>query len=308
MSKIEWTEVTWNPVVGCSPVSEGCRNCYAAKEAIRLAGNPHPAVRGAYQGTSEMRGTGSDRRAVFTGVVRCLPKRLDQPLRWRKPRRVFVNSMSDLFHPDVPFDFIDQVFAVMALTPQHTYQILTKRPERMAEYLEGDMDDLGYRLCGAAAQFVVGDPGPAPPWPLRNVWLGTSVEDQAAADERIPHLLNTPAAVRFVSCEPLLGWVALDRWLLESEPPHAPVVDGLGWIIAGGESGPCARPCSLLWIRELVEQGLFAGVPIFVKQLGAKPFHPDFGDIPLKDRKGGVPLQWPVDLRIREFPKPVVTV
>ena len=287
MSKIEWTEATWNPVVGCSSVSEGCRNCYAAKDALRLAGNPHPAVRNAYYCTSEMRGTGSNRRAVFTGVVRCLPERLEQPLRWRKPRRVFVNSMSDLFHEDVPFEFIDRVFAVMAITPEHTYQILTKRPEQMAEYMQWRSAlysdcRLEHRVWDHPVQEAIEriiNTRPTPEdaglweWPLRNVWLGTSVEDQAAADQRIPHLLDTPAAVRFLSCEPLLAWVALDEWLLEQLPPpvdYKPRTDGIGWIIAGGESGPNARPCSVLWIQELVDQAHFADVPVFCKQTGLR--------------------------------------
>ncbi|MEE8551434.1 MAG: phage Gp37/Gp68 family protein [Gemmatimonadota bacterium] len=344
MSKIEWTDAVWNPVVGCSPVSSGCFRCYAAKEAIRLAGNPHPAVRSAYEGTSEMRGTGPGRRAVFTGVVRCLPERLEQPMRWRKPRRVFVNSMSDLFHPDVPFEFIDQVFAVMGITPQHTYQILTKRPERMAEYMTewaspgAIAAETGSGCDGNRSWPFIRPDDLAARWPLPNVWLGTSVEDQAAADERVPYLLSTPAAVRFLSCEPLLGAVFLDEWLLESEPPHPPVVDGLHWIIVGGESGPGARPCSVAWVRDLVDQGRFAGVPTFVKQMGrwiAGDYNDGFSCLDrwlLSDGsifvppilglhthtrpqdavafslggKGGDPRWWPEELRVRQYPDSMV--
>lgn len=313
MSKIEWTDATWNPVVGCSPVSEGCRNCYAAKEAIRLGGNPNPKIGALYAGTSEMRGTGSKRRAVFTGKVNMVPERLDQPLRWRKPRRVFVNSMSDLFHESVPFEFIDRVFAVMALATQHTFQILTKRPERMAEYLNGDAFG---RWCEIARTLDAPHSTRNADYPLPNVWLGTSVEDQAAADERIPHLLRTPAAVRFLSCEPLIGPVDLNKGLnlgiLFQDGTRwggsKPILD---WIIVGGESGPGARPCELSWIRSLVEQCQGAGVPVFVKQLGARPMTDrwDFtgrepGSIPvaLRDRKGGDPAEWPEDLRVREYP------
>lgn len=228
MSAIEWTDQTWNPVVGCSPVSEGCRNCFAARDAIRLAGNPHPAIGPLYEGTAEMRGVGNIRRPVFTGTVRAVPERLEEPLRWRKPRRVFVNSMSDLFHGAVSFDFLDQVFAVMALAGNHTFQILTKRPERMAEYLTEPHGGMRarQRIGLAVLELLLESPnamraaGHHPPvmataddgfegalatWPLPNVWLGTSVEDQAAADARIPPLLEIPAAVRFLSCEPLLG-------------------------------------------------------------------------------------------------------
>lgn len=228
---IEWTDATWNPVVGCAPVSEGCRNCYAAREAVRFGANPKVAA--TYEGLAEMRGADASRRAVFTGKIRTLDHRLDQPLRWKRPRRIFVNSMSDLFHPDVPVAFISEVFRVMSLAPQHTFQVLTKRPERMAEYLRGD--------C-----------------PLPNVWLGTSVEDQAAADERVPHLLDTPAAVRFLSCEPLLGDVDLR--------PH---LYGLDWVIVGGESGPRARPMHPSWVRRIRNACIWNEVPFLFKQWGA---------------------------------------
>lgn len=375
MSKIEWTDATWNPVVGCSPVSEGCRNCYAAKEAIRLGGNPNEKISTMYAGTSEMRGAGSKRRAVFTGRVNLVPDRLDQPLRWRKPRRVFVNSMSDLFHESVPFEFIDRVFAVMALCPQHTFQVLTKRPERMAEYLNkagavrsicvaadevigsllppvGDRDEFDpsvvrewkswYRQFGgadhvkrltawtqgggAAEEKFIREGGGLYPswinWPLPNVQLGTSVEDQAAADERIPHLLRTPAAVRFLSCEPLLGPVDIDRAMYGDAyrygMNHFGHTDGFGyealihWVIVGGESGPGARPCDVAWIRSIKDQCQAAGVPVFVKQLGARPLVTDppgarmahwHDDLRLRDRKGGDPAEWPEDLRVREYPQ-----
>jgi protein gp37 len=223
-TKIEWTNQTWNPLAGCSPVSEGCRNCYAAKEAVRLAGNPNEKISGKYEGTAEMRGAGDKRRAVFTGRVNLAEDVLEQPSRWRKPRLVFVNSMSDLFHESVPDEFIARVFGVMRLASEHTFQVLTKRPERMADFLSGCRDWEGWithngappgayhrpECDGPNEGIVVGD---RDNWPLPNVWLGTSVENQGAADERIPHLLRTPAAVCFLSCEPLLGPVNLTEWI-----------------------------------------------------------------------------------------------
>lgn len=290
-SKISWTDATWNPLAGCSPVSEGCRNCYAAREAIRLAGNPNRKVADAYGGTVEMRGAGSSRRAVFTGRVNLLHDRLDQPLRWKRARRIFVNSMSDLFHECVPYEFIDAVFAVMALAPQHVFQVLTKRTQRMAEYLgDGSGPDtvrwsgpVGTyeRIRGAGGDFQ--DRPLRVAWPLPNVWLGTSVENQASADERIPHLLRTPAAVRWVSCEPLLGAVDL-RNLPFGEPGtsgYRPrILDALtagsgsdtpwhlDWVVVGGESGPKARPMHPDWVRSLRDQCQAAAVPFHFKQWG----------------------------------------
>lgn len=286
MTKIQWTDKVWNPVTGCTKVSAGCKNCYAE----RIAGRRLPA------------GGFVDR--AFTDV-RCHPERLDAPLRWRKPRRVFVNSMSDLFHEDVPAQFIGNVFNVCSRCPQHTFQVLTKRPERMR------------RIIGAV---------PPPP----NVWLGVSVEDQATADERIPLLLQTPAAVRFVSYEPALGPVRLTSITDGTFGRDALRVDDnslgwpekhIDWVIVGGESGPGARPCDVAWVRSVVEQCRAAGVPCFVKQLGARPVglreecdrcnwqlrtgrHGlDCPGIPvLRGRKGGDPAEWPEDLRVREFP------
>lgn len=301
MTSIEWTDETWNPVVGCSPVSEGCRNCYAAREAIRLAGHPNPRVSGPYVFTAEKRGSGDYLRPVFTGIIKVVEERLTNPLRWKKPRRVFVNSMSDLFHPAVPFEVVDRVFAVMAITPRHVYQVLTKRPDRMAEYMNGLDPE---RVINAAGDLFGdegrswvsnwmegwsrphevpddGNPcnGTVKRWPLPNVWLGTSVEDQAAADERIPHLIETPAAVRFLSCEPLLGPVDLSSWVGNppvcgpgSERTWLPDEAGVDWVIVGGESGPRARLCNIDWIRSIVAQCQSAGVPVFVKQLGRIPY------------------------------------
>ena len=210
-SDIEWTEATWNPVTGCTKVSPGCAHCYAETFAERFRGVPgHPYEQG------------------FD--LKLWPERLDLPLRWRRPRLIFVNSMSDLFHPDVPDDFISAVFETMLLGSHHIYQVLTKRPERVAA--------LSSRL----------------PWP-KNVWLGTSVENQRFSS-RIDHIARTSAAVKFISCEPLLGPLNLK-------------MEGLDWIIVGGESGPRARRMEPAWARSIRDQCQSAGVPFFFKQWGA---------------------------------------
>lgn len=275
---IEWTDATWNPVTGCTKVSQGCKHCYAKHQAWpRLTGMPN---------------------TVYTGrefeQVMCHPERLDQPLRWMKPRRIFVNSMSDLFHEDVPDEFIDQVFAVMALTPQHTFQVLTKRPARMSDYLSRSAVEVGIGLqamgmCLDAAVKTKGrsnlgagvllhasdiNPGGIVNWPLVNVWLGVSVEDQDAADERIPLLLQTPAAVRWISAEPLLGPVdlrlsRLQEWnklAVENSQPWA--ASSIDWVVVGGESGPNARPMHPASACNLRDQCAAAGVPFLFKQWG----------------------------------------
>lgn len=304
-SAIQWTEATWNPVTGCTKVSPGCAHCYAETLTKRYAGRP------GWPETFEPWVPGND-------TVRVHPERLAIPLSWRKPRLVFVNSMSDLFHEEVSDEFINQVFAVMALAPQHTFQVLTKRPERMRE---------------AASRLDNGWGGPGPIWlsmydryaldpdryraamskldetdtgtPLPNVWLGVSAENQRWADERIPILLDTPAAVRFVSCEPLLGPLSLQPFLARRcnvcEDPDADRIEtirpALDWVICGGESGPNGRylvepnkdaagfdanqmtgrrlPASweptglgLTWVRSLRDQCVEAGVPFFFKQFG----------------------------------------
>jgi protein gp37 len=211
---IEWTDDTWNPIVGCSVVSPGCTNCYAMRQAgTRLDGNPATPL---YAGTTQRSKAGP----VWTGkVALATDKTLLAPLRWRAPRRIFVNSMGDLFHEAVPDEWIDRVFAVMALAPQHTFQVLTKRSKRLRAWFAGteDTGDAFTRILSRAPKMMEGgddwwdflsDRG----WPLPNVWLGVSAEDQPRADERIPDLLATPAAVRFVSAEPLLGAIDL-TWI-----------------------------------------------------------------------------------------------
>jgi protein gp37 len=285
-SRIEWTESTWSPVTGCTRVSEGCRNCYAERlTATRLASQPK------YAGLALL---DAKREAHWTGEIRLHEAELAVPLKWRRGRMIFVCSMSDLFHEKVPFEFVDKVFAVMALCPQHTFQVLTKRPERMAEYLrlcyiqatQGGRGILSRREDEVAdrvvpAWFFIADcwsedrPLPDPMRPLPNVWLGTSVEDQRTADERIPHLLQCPAAVRFLSCEPLLNSIDLrsigwERRIAEGGriTTDALAAGGISWVIVGGESGPGARPMHPDWACSLRDQCAAAGVPFFFKQIG----------------------------------------
>lgn len=292
-SKIEWTDATWNPVVGCSKVSPGCDNCYAEKMACRLAAMGQQKYRNVIRCDANERGIG------WSGETCCDAAALSIPLRWKTPRRIFVCSMGDLFHESVPFDFIDRVWAVMALCPQHTFQVLTKRPERMREYLT--KENLGDRIFSQALEIDSqrvhrgADPG----WPVTNVHLGVTAENQEQADARIPLLLQTPAAVRFVSYEPALGPVdfspGFDAWrhvksgaLYRSEfvtPSSGPFEDvSLDGIIAGGESGPHARPAHPDWFRQVRDQCKAAGVPFFFKQWGEwAPFNraisiPDFPD------------------------------
>jgi protein gp37 len=261
-SKIEWTDASWNPIAGCTPVSPGCTHCYAAPLARRL----EKMGQEKYNNTAVRRG----QLDVFTGWINFDEAALQIPLHWKRSRMIFVNSMSDLFHEAVPFAFVDRVFDIMALTPQHRYQILTKRPQRMLQYFETPRDRL-HRTR-----------------PLPNVWLGTSVEDQKRADERIPWLLNCPAAIHFLSCEPLLGPIDLkpkpdsqtcivcgggpdDRQHAVSgagNTGHEYRTRGLQWVIAGGESGPHARPMHPAWARQLRNQCLSVGVPFFFKQWG----------------------------------------
>jgi protein gp37 len=284
---------TWNPIRGCSRVSEGCMHCYAERTAGRFSGPGKP-----YEGLVRITKQG----ARWTGDVRLVPEHLADPLRWREPSTVFVNSMSDLFHEALTNDQIAAVFGVMAACPQHTFQALTKRAKRMREWFRwagGCVDMIACRtddaleVAGmgraerARVDALIGRDQRAAPWPLPNVWLGCSVENQAAADERIPELLATPAAVRFLSCEPLLGPLDLthrapncalvgatarrtfrtnggrDEAAIPAHLRPPPTID---WVIAGCESGPGARPCDVAWLRSLRDQCVAAGVPYFLKQ------------------------------------------
>lgn len=225
-SKIEWTDVTWNPVAGCSIESAGCSNCYAMRMAARLEAMGVEK----YQGLTRKSGG----RHVWTGRVTTDHRALAAPLGWRRPRTVFVNSMSDLFHMDVPSEFIAQVWAVMERTPQHTYQVLTKRPDRM-------------RMILSDASFPV----------LSNVWVGTSVENSAVL-HRVDYLRSTPAAVRFISFEPLIGSVANAN------------LRNIQWAIVGGESGPKARPMPQTWVEEIEELCRTHDTAFFFKQWGGR--------------------------------------
>lgn len=341
-SKIEWTEATWNPIRGCTRVSEGCRNCYAEAVAARFSRPGRP-----YHGLAVWTQHGEPH---WTGKVELVESALDLPLRWRQPRRIFVNSMSDLFHESVPDEWIDRIFGVMAAADKHIFQVLTKRPERMrAWFAAGRIQEVtnwkatsGLYRAQASVCY--------PDWPLPHVWLGVSVEDQPTADQRIPLLLQTPAAVRFVSYEPALGPVDFTRidytWQLNdtlkkaaahSNTPVTPddlgkpgtawldVLDGtffdgwdlgvsgpigekpwrLDWLVVGGESGPRARPFDVAWARTTIAQCRAAGVPCFVKQLGArwaKARNVGRNGQKKYNRKGGNPAVWPADLRVREYP------
>ena len=340
---IEWTDRVWNPITGCQKVSPGCKHCYAETVAHRFWETQyvHTVERGfipvkAYAGDAM---TGTPRK--FTDVM-CHEDRLLKPLSWRTGARVFVNSMSDLFHEDVPDAFIDRVFAVMAIASRHTFQVLTKRPERMRAYFQSFTQPDAFRRGWNLAAWVdsIGhndhlEAIEAIQRGLPNVWLGVSVEDQQRADERIPLLLETPAAVRFISAEPLLGPVdlrglvyypghsldaftgtatAIDDGVFLGHPFGPPNVDqGIDWVIVGGESGHSARVCEIQWIRQIVRQCREAGTPCFVKQLGRNPLdRVPVRDIVealaavgafLEDPKGGDPAEWPEDLRVREFPR-----
>lgn len=281
-SGIEWTDATWNPVIGCSKVSPGCDHCYAIRTAHRMQANPNPKVSAPYAGTE----SGGD----WTGRVNLVAERLELPLRWRRPRLIFVNSQSDLFHDQVPDTYIAQVFAVMALAPRHTFQVLTKRHGRMRSLLTAKRlapPDLNFEgMVRNAAHNLRNNAGRTDwpraddlTWPLPNVWLGVSTETQQWADIRIPALLDTPAAVRWISAEPLLGPILLCRcdgaqievkrhpFLVNSVCPlHGDV--RLDWVVTGGESGPGARPMDPQWARHIRNQCIAADVPFLHKQNG----------------------------------------
>lgn len=270
-SRIAWTDASWGVTTGCEKTSPGCKFCYAEREWARLVHLPIYAGR------------------EFTDLA-CHPDRLDQPIRWRRPRMIFVDSMSDLFHKDVPDDFIDHVFAAMALAPQHTFQVLTKRADRMRDYLSAE--HRAAYVEGRAKRMARERNTPIPAgkglvWPLPHVWIGVSVENQACANERIPRLLETPAAIRWISAEPLLGPIDLEeacnigeervcaeKWDEMADPHRClrAMREGstslLDWVVVGGESGFKARPMHLDWARSLRDQCETANVPFFFKQTG----------------------------------------
>lgn len=314
-TNIEWTEATWTPIrarawdiqndgsgkerIGwhCEHVSEGCRNCYAERMNDRL-GTGRPFKPGELRGKPGYAGGEVGRPELFLDE-----RMLTQPLRWKRPRQIFVCSMTDLCAAFVPDEWIDRIFAVMALCPQHTFQVLTKRPERMRQYLQNDEAYLRVLGDGVARELeAAGIPwngdwddrhsqaiAGATRWPLPNVWLGVSVEDQKTADQRIPHLLETPAAIRWISYEPALGPVDLTRisgmcaeaWFVHDALRGRYTLGGntaddtcstetarIDWIVAGGESGPNARPAHPDWFRSARDQCAAAGVPFLFKQWG----------------------------------------
>ena len=275
-SRIEWCDATLSPAYGCSPISPACDHCYAARMAGRLGNLTE----------------GAHRNGKWTGKINLFPERMRQALKWKKPRRIFVGSMTDLFHDEIENEFLDRVFAYMALASQHTFMLLTKRPEWMEEYIafwtpDGKINP--YRWADAVQGIIHPKAGSLPTWPLPNVWLGVTAENQEQADARIPILLDTPAVTRFVSVEPMLGpvdlhdglWRTERDWTDEYESyPREPRLD---WIICGGETGPDSRPMHPDWVCNLRDECVAAGVPFFMKKMSG----------------GGRP---PEDLLIREFP------
>jgi protein gp37 len=293
MTTIAWTDETINPIVGCSRISAGCEKCYAetAAKTARLQQFPQ------YQ-----------KVAKWNGTVEFVEKQLEKPYEWKKSKKIFICSMADIFHENVPFNWVEEIFYMIENCPQHTFQILTKRPERMIEFFDWYIarnSDHSVEL-----QWTMPD----------NIWLGVSCENQAMADKRIPLLMEIPAKVRFLSCEPLLEPINLSKFLpiewseiaedwIESWP-------GIGsysrdaypdWIIVGGESGAGSRPCHIDWIRDIASQCQSAKVPVFIKQLGSNAIatrSDNTGNykLKLKDRKGSDILEWFDDLRLQQFP------
>jgi protein gp37 len=332
VSDIEWTDATWNPIVGCSRVSPGCEHCYAERFVHRGLAEQHRGL--------TVIGKKGPR---WTGEARLVESRLGEPLSWRKPKRVFVNSLSDLWHEAVSNETVARIFGVMAACPHLTFQVLTKRPKRMREWFswiaaEGEEvlaavgekpDGNDGQIAAACAMYVKEkDCGGLltraqftcavqQSWPLANVWLGVTAEDQQRADERIPMLLDTPAALRFVSYEPGIGPVRFDRigddemgatydalrGCMSGDHEHSggPRLD---WLIVGGESaqgGAEARGLELDWAYSTIEQCRGYRVPVFMKQLGSRAGSSGF-NYKTADRAGANPSEWPADLRVREFP------
>jgi protein gp37 len=303
MTKIEWTELTWNPIVGCSKVSAGCQNCYAEKMAGRLANMGKVQYQ---QVVNKKTGRRQGYLSRWNGKVAFYENAIEKPLHWKKPRMIFVCSMGDLFHKSVPFEWIDRVMAVIALCPQHTFQVLTKQEERMKEYFDtrkpnmdcGNVSVVRKYLCKFELK------GHSVVHLLPNLWLGVTAENQEMADKRIPVLLETPAAKRFVSYEPALGPVYLKSYLREfyigltqEEKQHALEnahcglhrIIGVDWVIVGAESGSNRRPCKHEWIDSVVEQCKAADVLVFVKQAHLN------GKL-IKPKDPNWPKRWPQEM------------
>ena len=310
-SNISWTDATFNCIVGCTRVSSGCENCFAEKLSWRLQNNPKTPY---YKGTVRKTSKGN---ILWTGQVNLVPEKLDQPIRWQRPRMIFTNSMSDLFHDEVPDDFLDAMFGVMLITPRHIYQNLTKRPGRMKGYISDRIkypNNVKWRIDIANAWKKYGiytedrdveltlnmtiqakhEMGKLP----QHIGLGVSCEDQATADERIPILASTPAQFRFLSLEPLLENINLD---INKDKMH--------WVICGNESGHNARIGNINWLWNIHAQCKQLDIPVFVKQLGSncigeyiQPHPRKTYRIKTKDKKGADINEFPPGLRVQEFP------
>lgn len=338
-SSIGWCNATWTIAVGCTRVDHRCDNCYAIPFV-------HRGLHESHRGVTKIRPKDAARPGVdWNGTVRTLPERLADPLRWRKPRRIFVGSMTDLFHPQIPFEYVAAVFGVMQATPWHTYLLLTKRPDRQFDFFEwtatrsnGDpVMEPDYK-CHVRAWETVRRPFERTGWPLPNVHLGVSVSDQPTADDAIPKHLRSPAALHWVSYEPALGSLSLARWMSQTSSCCDASMQGgnwccacdryatprprIGWVVAGGESGPRARDYDVKWGIDVADECRASGVPFFFKQLGSRPAgdggggaitHGDRGrwfehrgrTYEFSSRNGDVPAEWPVQLRVQQFPTEV---
>jgi protein gp37 len=311
---IEWTKYVWPIVQGCDLVSPGCTNCYAVPLLWRLQHNPLAKVSDPIAGLVTKNKYG---KLHFTGKVALRHDRLEDPLKWKTPRRIFVPSHGDIFHKYVPFDFLDRIFLTMAYARRHTFQVLTKRGDRMQRYITDPEtpNRINALLRAETAPYVNWQ---LKTWPLPNVWLGISAEDQTRLTERWQFLRDTPAALRFLSYEPALEAIDLtaicNGWHFEDALAgvryhDTPAGGGgatmkipkLDWGIGGLESGNKAREGNVRWLHSFKNQFQRAGVPVFIKQLGRRPML-DTEPMVLKDRKGGDPEEWPIDLRVRQFP------
>lgn len=274
---ISWTDETWNPTRGCTRISEGCRNCYAESVAARFSGKDPSGKPLAYYGLARQ----SDNGPRWTGKLVMVPEHLHDPERWKRPRKIFVNSMSDLFHEKLTDDQIASVFLVMLNAPRHTFQVLTKRAARMRRWVDWFAKERGDFMPS-------------------HIWLGVSAENQETADERLPELYQTAAHMLFVSAEPLLEAIDLSRWL----GIHGSRM-GVSWVIVGGESGREGRPFDVEWARSLIRQCRSADAAPFIKQLGAKVYD-STGRWEARDvlpLHGPDISEWGEDFAIREFPR-----
>ena len=294
MSKIQWTNETWNPIVGCSKISEGCVNCYAES----LAKAPRLQKFEQYQKVSD-----------WDGTVEFVESQLYKPLSWKTPKKIFVCSMGDLFHEDVNFEWIDKIMAIMCHCKHHTFQVLTKRPDRAVFYFNDHLPNIGLRWFALGENVAVTFKSQTP---LPNIWIGVSVENQARANERIPLLYQIPAKVKFLSCEPLLEPlellssipVEIDE-LIDNEQ-QIYLNDFVDWVIVGGESGSKARPCYYDWILRVVQDCKALTIPVFVKQLGSNFIHPNESfkhKTKFKHSKKGDIEEFPDPLKVRQFPQ-----